>query len=69
MNPISGQEITFTVNQGGGASDSANNQTKTVITNSEGIASVSWTLGQIAGPNTLIATHSSLGHWAFQLRV
>lgn len=67
MNPISGQEITFTVNQGGGSIDSANNQTKTVITNSEGIASVSWTLGQIAGPNTLIATHSSLGQLSFSV--
>ena len=59
-NPIPGELITFAINQGAGTLGDSNDQTITVTTNADGIASVSWTLGQIEGPNQLMATHSNL---------
>lgn len=63
--PIPGESINFAINQGGGSLGEDNNQIITVTTNSDGIASVGWTLGQIAGTNQLTATHSSLGDLSF----
>ena len=52
-NPVAGVGVTFAVASGGGAV----NPTTPVTTNAAGIAAVtSWTLGTVAGPNTLTAT-------------
>lgn len=64
-NPIPGEPITFRIDQGDGYLGDNNNQTTTVITDPNGIASVSWTLGQIAGPNQLTATHANFGELNF----
>lgn len=50
--PMAGMQVTFTVTAGGGTVGSA-----TAVTNAGGVASPgSWTLGPVAGPNTLTAT-------------
>jgi hypothetical protein len=55
-NPKSGVSVTFAVVSGGGSITGA-----TVSTNASGIATVgSWTLGPVAGANTLSATSGSL---------
>jgi N-acetylneuraminic acid mutarotase len=55
-NPVSGVAVAFAVGSGGG-SLTGGNQT----TDAAGIATVgSWTLGQSAGPNTLMATSNGL---------
>ncbi len=52
-NPVAGASVTFTVSGGGGGSLTGGTQ----LTNAAGVATVgSWTLGTIAGPNTLTAT-------------
>src|SRR3989454_709326 len=54
-NPVAGASVTFTVSGGGGSLTGG-----TQLTNAAGLATVgSWTLGTIAGPNTLTA--SALG--------
>ncbi|HEV7590185.1 MAG TPA: leishmanolysin-related zinc metalloendopeptidase [Longimicrobium sp.] len=51
-NPAAGRTVTFAVASGGGSVTGA-----TAITNASGIATVgSWTIGAVAGPNTLTAT-------------
>ncbi len=51
-NPVAGASVTFTVSGGGGSLTGG-----TQLTNAAGIATVgSWTLGTIAGPNTLTAS-------------
>ena len=51
-NPVSGIDVVFTITAGDGSVTSA-----TTTTNASGIATVgSWTLGAVAGTNTLIAT-------------
>ncbi|HVF38580.1 MAG TPA: Ig-like domain-containing protein, partial [Gemmatimonadaceae bacterium] len=55
-NPIAGIAVTFAVATGGGTITGA-----AAVTNASGIATVgSWTLGTIAGPNTLTATSASI---------
>ncbi|MEO8334294.1 MAG: Ig-like domain-containing protein [bacterium] len=55
-NPVAGVTITFGVTSGGGSATGL-----TVDTDSNGIATVgSWTLGAIAGSNTLTATSASV---------
>ncbi len=57
-NPVSGVAVTFAVASGGGAV----NPTTPVTTNASGIAAVTtWTLGTVAGPNTLTATVALAG--------
>jgi Invasin, domain 3/Bacterial Ig-like domain (group 1)/Bacterial Ig-like domain (group 3) len=57
-NPVAGVGVTFAVATGGGSV----NPTTPVATNASGIASVtSWTLGAVAGPNTLTATAAGTG--------
>ncbi|WP_089241482.1 MBG domain-containing protein, partial [Belliella buryatensis] len=56
-NPVAGVEVTFAVVSGGGTVD----PTTVVTTDANGIASVtSWTLGAMAGTNTLTATSTGL---------
>jgi hypothetical protein len=56
-NPIAGLTVTFTVLSGGGSVTGA-----TTVTDASGVATVgSWTLGGVAGPNTLRATVSAPG--------
>ncbi|HXY68814.1 MAG TPA: Ig-like domain-containing protein, partial [Gemmatimonadales bacterium] len=56
-NPVSGVGVTFAVATGGGTVS----PTTAVATNAGGIPQVtSWTLGTVAGPNTLTATSSGL---------
>src|SRR5438034_8183120 len=51
-NPVAGASVTFTVSSGGGSLTGG-----TQLTNAAGVATVgSWTLGTIAGPNTLTAS-------------
>src|SRR6266700_1464555 len=51
-NPVAGASVTFTVSGGGGSLTGG-----TQLTNAAGVATVgSWTLGTIAGPNTLTAS-------------
>ena len=55
-NPVAGVSVTFAVVSGGGSVTSA-----TVLTNASGIATVgNWTLGAVAGPNTMTATAPGL---------
>jgi hypothetical protein len=54
-NPVAGISVTFTVTGGGGSAAS------TQITDAAGFASVSWTLGTVAGANTLDATATLSG--------
>ncbi|HVH68130.1 MAG TPA: Ig-like domain-containing protein, partial [Gemmatimonadales bacterium] len=55
-NPVSGVSVTFAVASGGGSITGP-----TPVTNANGIAKVgSWTLGTVAGPNTLTATSTGL---------
>jgi Big-like domain-containing protein len=55
-NPVSGQQVTFTVGSGGGSVLGG-----TVTTNAAGTAAVgSWRLGATIGANTLVATVGSL---------
>ncbi|MEI6727440.1 MAG: Ig-like domain-containing protein, partial [Actinomycetes bacterium] len=55
-NPVSGTSVTFAVASGGGAITGAS-----ATTNASGIAAVgSWTLGTVAGANSLTATASGL---------
>ena len=56
-NPVSGVQVTFAVASGGGSVGG----NPTVTTNASGIATVSnWTLGTVAGTNTLTATAPGL---------
>ncbi|HWV57084.1 MAG TPA: hypothetical protein VNZ57_06400 [Longimicrobiales bacterium] len=56
-NGISGIQVTFTVETGGGSVTGA-----TQTTNANGVATVgSWTLGPVPGPNTLMATADIAG--------
>ncbi|MBI2408413.1 MAG: hypothetical protein HYV19_08965 [Gemmatimonadetes bacterium] len=50
---LAGRSVTFAVAAGGGSVSSA-----TVTTDVNGLASVNWTLGAVAGPNSLTATVS-----------
>ncbi|NDD63680.1 MAG: hypothetical protein EBZ36_06855 [Acidobacteria bacterium] len=60
-NPVSGVTVTFSVGAGGGSITGA-----TATSNSSGIASVgSWTLGAVAGTNTLVATSQGLAPVTF----
>jgi adhesin/invasin len=55
-NPVAGTAVTFSVTSGGGSATGANQ-----TTNAQGIATVgSWTLGMVAGSNTLQATSAGL---------
>ncbi len=54
-NPVAGVSVTFTVTSGGGSAAS------TQVTDAGGFASVSWTLGTVAGANTLDATATLSG--------
>ena len=55
-NPVAGVAVTFAVATGGGSIGGAN-----AVTDASGIAEVGgWTLGSIAGPNTLTATSAGL---------
>lgn len=55
-NPVAGISVTFAVGTGGGSATGL-----PAITNASGIATVgSWTLGPVAGPNTLTATSGAL---------
>ena len=54
--PMSGVPVTFTVTAGGGTVTSG-----AATTNSDGIATAGWTLGTVAGANTLTASSGSLG--------
>ncbi|MDH5284910.1 MAG: Ig-like domain repeat protein, partial [Gemmatimonadota bacterium] len=55
-NPVSGVGVTFAVTGGGGSVTGGS-----ATTNASGIATVgSWTLGAVAGPNTLTATSGTL---------
>ncbi|MFZ4628895.1 MAG: hypothetical protein ACOYNR_11255, partial [Blastocatellia bacterium] len=55
-NPVAGVSVTFAVASGGGSLTAA-----TQTSNASGIATVgSWTLGTVAGPNTLTATSPGL---------
>ena len=55
-NVVAGAGVTFTVASGGGSVTGG-----TTTTNASGVATVgSWTLGPVAGPNTLSATSGSL---------
>lgn len=57
-NPVAGVGVTFAVATGGGSV----NPTTPVATNAAGIAAAtSWTLGTVAGANTLTATISGVG--------
>jgi hypothetical protein len=49
-NPMPGTSVTFVATSGGGAASPA-----TVPTDSQGVASTSWTLGPVSGPQTLEA--------------
>lgn len=53
---IPGQAVVWTVSSGGGSTD-----VSTTTTNSEGLASVRWTLGPAAGGNTLDAAVAGVG--------
>ncbi len=56
-NPVSGVGVTFAVTGGGGSLTGA-----TPTTNASGIATLgSWTLGTVAGANTMTATSGTLG--------
>lgn len=59
-NPVEGAEVTFAVT-GGGGSVGASADT----TDASGIAHVSWTLGGMAGPNTMDATVATVGTVTF----
>lgn len=54
-NPKQGVPVTFAVASGGGSLS-----TTTVISNSEGLASVTWTLGTTAGAQAVVATSPGL---------
>jgi hypothetical protein len=55
-NPVAGVSVTFAVGTGGGSATGLS-----ATTNAAGIAAVgSWTLGAVAGPNTLTATSAGL---------
>jgi protocatechuate 3,4-dioxygenase beta subunit len=57
-NPVAGVAVTFAVASGGGSV----NPTTAVATNASGVAAVtSWTLGAVAGPNSLTATAAGAG--------
>lgn len=57
-NPVAGVGVTFAVATGGGSV----NPTTVVATDANGVAAVtSWTLGVVAGPNTLTATAAGNG--------
>jgi hypothetical protein len=57
-NPVAGAGVTFVAATGGGTV----NPTTAVATNANGVAAVtSWTLGAVAGPNTLTATAAGSG--------
>ena len=59
--PVSGVSVTFAITAGGGSITGA-----TATTNASGVAAVgSWTLGAVAGANTLTATVSGLPPTAF----
>ena len=66
-NPVLNEEITFRINQGDGTLGDNNNQTKTIFTNSDGIASISWTLGSQVGVNKVLASHDLLGDLSFSV--
>ena len=56
-NPVSGVAVTFAVATGGGSISGVN----PVTTNASGVATIgSWTLGTVAGTNTLTATSAGL---------
>lgn len=56
-NPIAGVTVTFSVTAGGGSATGA-----TVTTDGDGVAAVgSWTLGTVAGANTMVATATGSG--------
>ncbi|MEQ1691331.1 MAG: Ig-like domain-containing protein [Gemmatimonas sp.] len=58
-NPVSGVSVTFAVTAGGGAIDPVS--PASVVTNASGVATLtSWTLGTIAGANTVTATVAGL---------
>ena len=58
-NPVSGVSVVFTTTTGAGALSPAS--PATVLTNASGIATLtSWTLGTVAGTNTLTASSSGL---------
>jgi hypothetical protein len=57
-NPVAGVGVTFAVASGGGTV----NPTTPIATDANGVAAVtSWTLGAVAGPNTLTATAAGAG--------
>jgi len=58
--PVANTKVTFAVALGGGTSNPA-----TAMTNASGIASSYWTLGTVAGPNTLTAIVENLAPVAF----
>ncbi|HSL86759.1 MAG TPA: MBG domain-containing protein, partial [Bacteroidales bacterium] len=61
-NPISGVSVSFAVTSGGGSIE----PTTTVLTDSDGIASLSsWTLGASLGNNTLTASTSGFSNLTF----
>jgi adhesin/invasin len=58
-NPVAGVSVTFTVTGGGGSVSSPTGNT--VVTNTSGVAALSsWTLGTVAGANSLQATAAGL---------
>jgi sugar lactone lactonase YvrE len=57
-NPVSGRNVTFTVATGGGTLSPAS--PATIATNASGLATVtSWTMGAVAGSNTLTVTSAT----------
>ena len=59
-NDVSGATVTFTVTSGGGSVSPAN-----ALTDANGIATTTWTLGTTAGANTLTATLGDLSPITF----
>jgi hypothetical protein len=59
-NPVGGATVTWAVTQGGGTVSAPSSQTTSV-----GSASVTWTLGLAAGPNTVTATVAGAGTATF----
>ncbi len=54
-NPVAGVSVTFTVTGGGGSAAAV------ATTDASGFAAVTWTLGSVAGPNTLDASAALAG--------
>ena len=59
-NPVPGLSVTWVIGTGGGSV-----APQTSVTDTQGRASTSWTLGASAGPNTLNAIVSGVGTVAF----